>query len=60
MKIKVCVVTTTRADYGPLFPIIKRMTQDNDFDVQLVVSGTHLLNDFGMTKNEILDDGFTI
>ena len=59
MKFKVCVVTTTRADYGPLFPIIKRISKESLFDLQLVVSGTHLLEEFGMTKNEIIGDGFT-
>lgn len=58
MKFKVCVVTTTRADYGPLYPIIKQMTKERLFDLQLVVSGTHLLEEFGTTKNEIISDGF--
>ena len=58
MKFKVCVVTTTRADYGLLYPIIKQIIKDNSFDLQLVVSGTHLLKEFGMTKNEIISDGF--
>ena len=56
---KVCVVTTTRADYGLLAPTIKKLAMDKEIDLTLLVGGTHLLNEFGMTKNEIIQDGFS-
>lgn len=55
---KVCVITTTRADFGLLSPVIKELITDKFFDVQILVSGTHLLEEYGYTKNEILDLGF--
>ena len=52
---KVCVVTGTRAEYGLLKPLI-----DNDLELQLIVTGMHLSPEFGMTYNEIIDDGYKV
>ncbi|UUX92257.1 UDP-N-acetylglucosamine 2-epimerase [Methanoplanus endosymbiosus] len=59
-KRKICVVTGTRAEYGLLKPIIKRIKQDTDLSLQLVVTGTHLLPEYGNTIDLIYQDGFTI
>lgn len=58
MKKKVCIVTTTRADYGLLYPIIARLNKEKNINLTLLVSGTHLLASFGMTINEIVEDGY--
>ncbi|KOS66673.1 UDP-N-acetylglucosamine 2-epimerase [Lysinibacillus contaminans] len=55
---KICVVTGTRAEYGLLKRIIKKIEFDNDLELQLVVTGMHLSPEFGYTVNEIVDDGF--
>ena len=41
---KLAIVTTTRADYGLLHPVIKgfRKLEDKDFKLVLVATGTHL------------------
>ena len=59
---KLAIVTTTRADYGLLYPIIKgfRKLEDKDFKLVLVVTGTHLVDKFGYTVSEIEKDGFRI
>ena len=58
---KVCVVTTTRAEYGLLKPLMNEIRQNElDFCLQLVVSGTHLLSEYGYTYLEIEKDGFMI
>jgi UDP-N-acetyl-D-glucosamine 2-epimerase, UDP-hydrolysing len=59
---KLAIVTTTRADYGLLHPIIKgfRKLEDKDFKLVLVVTGTHLAEKFGYTVSEIENDGFRI
>ena len=59
---KLAIVTTTRADYGLFYPIIKgfRKLEDNDFKLVLVVTGTHLVGKFGYTVSEIENDGFRI
>ena len=51
---KLAVVTTTRADYGLLYPVIKGFSklEDKDFKLVLVVTGTHLVEKFGYTVSE--------
>lgn len=55
---KVCVLTATRAEYGILYPILKQIKADDQLLLQLIVSGTHLLDEYGYTVNEIIEDGF--
>lgn len=57
---KVAIVTATRAEYGILYPLIKKLSTDDLIDLQLLVTGTHLSEKYGNTQNEILNDGFTI
>ena len=38
---KICVVTGTRAEYGLLKPLIKRIDEDTSVELQLVVTGMH-------------------
>lgn len=57
---KICVVTSTRADYGILFPLIKRLSDCSDIDLNLVATGTHLDPTFGETIHEIEGHGIPI
>ncbi len=57
---KVCVATGTRAEYGLLKPLIKKIDCDKDLKLQLVVTGMHLSPEFGLTYKEIKQDGFEI
>lgn len=57
---KICVVTGTRAEYGLLKPVIKRINDDNELQLQLIVTGMHLSPEFGLTYKEIINDGFEI
>lgn len=54
---KIAVVTATRAEYGLLSPVIKelRKREDNSLGVELIVTGTHLSEKYGMTVSEIDD-----
>ncbi|WP_289127838.1 UDP-N-acetylglucosamine 2-epimerase [uncultured Clostridium sp.] len=56
----ITVVTGTRAEYGLLKNIMKAIDEDKDLKLQLLVTGMHLSPKYGMTKNDILEDGFTI
>ena len=56
----ICVVTGSRADYGLLFHLMKRINDSEDFNLQTIVSGMHLSPEFGLTANEIIQDGFSI
>lgn len=57
---KIAVVTGTRAEYGLLKNIMKAIDADENLKLQLVVTGMHLSPKYGMTKNDIIDDGFKI
>lgn len=56
---KVCVVTGTRAEYGLLRKLLRKLQSDPTFELQLVVTGMHLSPEFGLTIKEILEDGFS-
>ena len=55
---KVCVVTGTRAEYGLLRPLLIKLNGHDSIDLQLVVTGSHLSEQFGNTQKEIQEDGF--
>lgn len=57
---KVCVLTGARAEYGLLKPLIQKISNDNDMELQLAVTGMHLSPEFGLTYKEIEQDGFEI
>ncbi|HPS79654.1 MAG TPA: UDP-N-acetylglucosamine 2-epimerase, partial [Thermoanaerobaculaceae bacterium] len=54
---RIAVVTTSRADYGLLRPVLRRLSTTPGVEVQLVVSGSHLSPAFGLTVREIEADG---
>jgi len=55
---KICVFTSTRAEYGLLRRVIKGIDTCPDLRLQVIVSGTHLVAEQGMTIKEIRADGF--
>ena len=57
---KVCIVTGTRAEYGILSQLIKKIKEDNEVKLQLIVTGMHLSPEFGLTYRQIEEDGFFI
>ncbi len=59
---KIAVVTATRAEYGLLAPVIRelRRYESDEFSVELLVTGTHLSEQYGMTVGEIHADGVRI
>ena len=52
-KIKISIVTSTRADFGIFFGLIKKLISDKKFDLKLIVTGSHLSKKYGFTINEI-------
>lgn len=60
IKKKVCVVTGTRAEYGLLRPLIKKIDENPKFELQLIATGMHLSPEFGLTYRNIESDGFQI
>lgn len=60
MNKKICIITSTRAEYGLLSPLIRRFNNLKDIDLNLVVTGMHLSSEFGLTYKLIESDGFKI
>ncbi len=60
MKRKICIITGTRADYGILFPVIKKISASSELEAKLIVTGMHLMKEFGYTVSEIKKDGIRI
>ena len=50
---KICVVTSTRAEYGLLYWLLKEIEADSELSLQLIVTGMHLSPEFGLTYKEI-------
>lgn len=57
---KICVFTGTRAEYHLLSPLMKRICQDPELQLDLIVTGAHLSEQYGSTYRAILADGFEI
>ena len=60
MKKKIVNVTERRADYSKFRTIIKEIEKSKKLDYGLVVTGSHLLKEYGYTINEIKQDKFKI
>ena len=57
---RIAVVTTSRADYGLLKPLMRSIDDDPALSLQLIVSGTHLCPSHGSTMRDIEEDGFHV
>lgn len=57
---KIAVVTTTRAEYGLLSPLIHKLMEEQTIELHVLVSGTHLLYKYGHTIEQIVKEGVPI
>lgn len=57
---KICVVTGSRSEYGILSGLIRQLADDAEVVLQLVVTGMHLMPEFGLTYRAIEADGVRI
>lgn len=57
---KIAVVTGTRAEYGLLYWTMKAIDADPELQLQLIATGAHLSPEFGLTYQQIEQDGFCI
>jgi len=57
---KICVVTGSRAEYGLLSNLLKKLKKDKFFNLQIITTGMHLSTEFGETYREIENDGLKI
>ncbi len=59
-KRKLCVVTGARAEYGLLRWLMDGINKSTKLDLQIIATGMHLSPEFGLTYQEIENDGFKI
>lgn len=59
-KRKILCITGTRADYPRVKSVLKEIDMRKNLILQLVVTGSHLLEEYGYSIQEIIDDGFKI
>lgn len=57
---RITVVTGSRAEYGLLRPLILAIQEEKEFELKLLVTGMHLMPEFGYTYKEIEADGISI
>ena len=55
---KILFITGTRADYGKIKPLLKKVENDPCFDLYVFVSGMHLVDRLGRTYREVLKDNY--
>src|SRR3990172_1858895 len=60
MRREIAVVTGTRDEYGILKPLLEKARDSNSLRLKLIVTGMHLLKKYGLTINEIKEDGFKV
>lgn len=56
----IACMTATRADYPRVKSVLREIADRPDLELGLIVTGMHLLEEFGLTIREIEKDGFEI
>jgi len=59
-KRTICVVSSSRADYNHLYLLMNAINESHNLELKIIVTGMHMIKEFGYTYNEILHDGFII
>jgi GDP/UDP-N,N'-diacetylbacillosamine 2-epimerase (hydrolysing) len=57
---KIAVITGTRAEYGILKPVLEKILASKKLELSLIVTGMHLMPEYGFTVREIEKDGIPI
>jgi len=57
---KILYISGTRADYGLMRSVLKAIDKHPELELEIAAIGMHMMEEFGMTINEIKKDGFRI
>ena len=60
MKRKILYVSGTRADFGFMEPVLRAIQNHPLLEAEVIVTGMHLMKDFGCTGNDVKKSGFTV
>ena len=56
---KICIVITARSSYTKYRTVLENLSK-NDVIIQIICSGSALIDKFGKVEKEILNDGYKI
>ena len=59
-KIRICILSTNRADYGLLYYLLRQLEINKTYESHLIVTGQHLKKKYGLTVNYIKRDKLKI
>lgn len=59
-KKKLVIVTGTRAEWGLLSPLARRLADTQGVDLGIIATNMHLSERYGHTIDEICSTGFTV
>ena len=57
---KIGILTSSRADFGIYYPLVKELYSDDSFEIEIIAFGTHLKKEYGYTIDEIEKLGFEV
>lgn len=57
---KICVILVDRANYGRMWPVMREIRDDPGLQLQVICTGTMLLERFGNAIDQVLADGFPV
>lgn len=57
---KIAILSCGRSDYSIYLPLIKRMSIDNFFEMDIIAFGTHPYHNYGNTIKYFTKDGFNV
>ncbi len=57
---RIGVLTSSRADFGIYYPLLRKLNADDFFNLKIIAFGTHFSMEHGFTANAILESGFKI
>lgn len=60
MNYKIGILTSSRADYGIYYSLIKKLKSTAHFNIEIIAFGTHLSHKHGYTIENIINDGFEV
>lgn len=60
MTRKIAIPVVDRANFGRLLPVMQAIQEHPDLEMQVIASGTTLLDRFGRTEKQIIEAGFNI
>ena len=59
-KKKICIVTGARSEFGLITNLLREINKSKKLNLFLLVTGSHLMKEYGNTYKEVKREGFKI